>query len=137
MFATSVGLEYFDSYRNLEIMPHSKPTAMDADQAAGMLAAIGHPTRLRVFRELIQVGPSGLAAGDIARLLAMPCSSLHFHLRILQNSGLLVSRQDGRFVFYAARFESMSGLLAYLTDNCCGGNPCMPLKTTTTCQVLD
>jgi ArsR family transcriptional regulator len=110
-------------------MEQLNPNPIDAERAALMFAAIGHPVRLRVFRELVQVGPQGLAAGEIARMLNMPCSSLSFHLRALQNSDLLVARQQGRFVFYAARFDSVASLLAYLTDNCCGGNPCMPVTS--------
>jgi ArsR family transcriptional regulator, arsenate/arsenite/antimonite-responsive transcriptional repressor len=103
--------------------------AVTVDDAAKMLAAIGHPIRLRLFRQLVQVGPAGLPAGDIARLLDMPPSSLNFHLRALQHSGLIGSRNEGRFVIYVAHFDSMSDLLGFLTDNCCGGNPCIPNAT--------
>lgn len=96
------------------------------DDAAAMLAAIGHPIRLQVFRQLVQAGPNGLPAGEIARALQMPPSSLNFHLRVLQQSGLIDSRTEGRFVIYTALFNAMSALLGFLTDNCCGGNPCIP-----------
>jgi DNA-binding transcriptional ArsR family regulator len=101
---------------------------MTLDDAASMLAAIGHPIRLQVFRTLVQAGPSGLAAGDIARSLDIAPSSLNFHLRALQQNLMITSRNEGRFVIYAARFEAMSTLLGFLTDNCCGGNPCMPIS---------
>lgn len=101
---------------------------MILEDAALMLAAIGHPTRLQVFRHLVQAGPQGLPAGELARELDTPPSSLNFHLRALERNSLVESRQDGRFVIYAARFESMSQLLAFLTDNCCGGNPCLPVR---------
>ncbi len=99
------------------------------DDAAVMLAAIGHPVRLQVFRALVQAGPAGMPAGEIARMLQMAPSSLNFHLRALQQNGLIGSRAEGRFVIYTAEFDSMSALLAFLTENCCGGNPCMPVAS--------
>ena len=113
----------------METKTITQPDAVTVDDAAKMLAAIGHPIRLRLFRQLVQVGPAGLPAGDIARLLDMPPSSLNFHLRALQHSGLIGSRNEGRFVIYVAHFDSMSVLLGFLTDNCCGGNPCIPNST--------
>lgn len=95
------------------------------DTAAQMLGAIGHPVRLQIFRQLVQVGPNGLAAGDIARALEIAPSSLNFHLRTLQGNHLISSRNEGRFVIYAAEFQSMARLLAFLTEDCCGGNPCL------------
>jgi len=99
------------------------------DQAAQMLAAIGHRARLQIFRHLVQAGPIGMAAGDIARALDMAPSSLNFHLRVLHNNRLISSRTEGRFVIYAAQFDAMAQLLAFLTDDCCGGNPCLPNMT--------
>lgn len=99
--------------------------------AVKALAAIAHESRLTVFRLLVQAGPAGLAAGQLAEKAGIPPSSLSFHLKELVHAGLLNSRQEGRFVIYEARFESMAELLAYLTDNCCGGTPCMPLPQLT------
>lgn len=107
----------------------TKTEALTLDEAALMLAAIGHPIRLQVLRYLMQAGPQGLAAGEIARLLLMAPSSLNFHLRALQQSGLIHSRTEGRFVIYVAMFDSMSALIGFLTENCCGGNPCIPTAT--------
>lgn len=103
------------------------------EQAARMLAAIGHPTRLQIFRSLVQAGPQGMAAGEVARALEMAPSSLNFHLRTLQSNHLIESRTEGRFVIYAARFDAMAGLLEFLTQDCCGGNPC--LRTMSSDQV--
>ena len=97
----------------------------ELEQAAQMLAAIGHPIRLQIFRQLMQAGPKGVAAGDIARALGIAPSTLNFHLRALQSNQLINSSTQGRFVMYTAEFESMAGLLAFLTEDCCGGNPCM------------
>lgn len=102
---------------------------METSDAVSILAALAQPTRLNVFRVLVQAGPVGLPAGRIAELAGVPPSSLSFHLKELSHAGLAGSRQNGRFVIYTARFETMNGLLAYLTDNCCGGNPCTPVSS--------
>jgi DNA-binding transcriptional ArsR family regulator len=79
----------------------------------------------------VQAGPSGLAASKIAEALGMPPSSLSFHLKELSNAHLIVPRQEGRFVIYAAQFDTMNALLGFLTENCCGGNPCSPTRRPT------
>ena len=97
---------------------------METNQTIAALAALAHESRLAVFRALVQAGPEGMPAGQIATLLDVPPSSLSFHLKELAHAQLVTSRQEGRFVFYCANFATMNGLLAYLTENCCGGNPC-------------
>jgi ArsR family transcriptional regulator len=99
---------------------------MESPDAVAALAALAHQSRLATFRLLVQAGPEGLAASKIAESLDIPASSLSFHLKELAHANLVVSRQQGRFVIYAARFDVMSGLLAFLTENCCGGDPCTP-----------
>jgi DNA-binding transcriptional ArsR family regulator len=99
---------------------------MDTTSAIAALAALAQDSRLAVFRLLVQTGPAGLAASKIAAALGIPSSSLSFHLKELSHAGLIAPRQDGRFIIYAAQFDTMNGLLAFLTENCCGGNPCMP-----------
>ncbi|WP_373376173.1 ArsR/SmtB family transcription factor [Cupriavidus nantongensis] len=101
---------------------------METDDALTALAALAHSIRLAVFRLLVQAGPGGLPAGRIAELIEIPASSLSFHLKELHRAGLLTSRQDGRSIIYMAHFDTMNGLLAYLTQNCCGGNPCSPVS---------
>jgi ArsR family transcriptional regulator len=99
---------------------------MESPDAVAALAALAHQSRLATFRLLVQAGPEGLAASKIAESLDIPASSLSFHLKELAHANLVVSRQQGRFVIYAARFDVMNGLLAFLTENCCGGDPCTP-----------
>jgi DNA-binding transcriptional ArsR family regulator len=99
---------------------------METKTVITALAALAQDSRLAIFRVLVQAGPAGLAAGRISDLTGIAPSSLSFHLKELSHAGLADSRQDGRFVIYSARFETMNGLLDYLTDNCCGGNPCTP-----------
>ncbi len=100
---------------------------METKTAVTSLAALAHESRLTVFRALVQAGPAGLTAGRLAELLGLAPSSLSFHLKELSHAGLVSSRQAGRFVIYVAEFDAMNGLLAYLTENCCGGNPCTPV----------
>jgi DNA-binding transcriptional ArsR family regulator len=97
---------------------------MHSPDAVAALAALAHESRLAAFRLLVQVGPEGLAASRIAESLGIANSSLSFHLKELTHAGLVASRQEGRFVIYAARFDRMSELLGFLTENCCGGKPC-------------
>jgi len=92
------------------------------------LSAIAQESRLAIFRLLVQVGPFGLSAGKIAEALEIPPSSLSFHLKELSYAGLVTSRQESRFVIYSANFETMNALIAYLTENCCGGSPCTPTR---------
>ncbi len=101
---------------------------METKNIVRALAAIAHESRLEAYRYLVQAGPSGLPAGRLSELVGIAPSSLSFHLKELVNAGLLSSRQEGRFVFYSAEYQTMNSLLAYLTDNCCGGNPCSPVS---------
>jgi|SRR5882672_6054429 len=95
------------------------------------LAALAQTTRLAVFRALVQQGPSGLAAGEIASKLGIAPATLSFHLKELSRAGLVLARQDGRFIFYAADFSAMNELLEFLTENCCAADcaTCGPVTT--------
>lgn len=102
---------------------------MKSTAAVTALGALAQDTRLAVYRLLVQQGPTGLAAGEIAGQLAIAPATLSFHLKELAHAGLVSSRQEGRFVFYAANFDAMNALLAYLSENCCaadGGPACAP-----------
>ena len=97
---------------------------MKSKAAVAALGALAQPSRLAIFRALVQAGPSGLAAGEIGRLTRLAPSSLSFHLKELAHAGLVRGTQDGRFIFYAADFDAMNALLSFLTENCCGGEDC-------------
>lgn len=97
---------------------------METRQVLSALAALAQESRLGVFRLLVQVGPEGMAATRIAERLDISPSSLSFHLKELTHAGLITPRQEGRFVIYSAQFKTMTELIAFLTDNCCGGAPC-------------
>lgn len=92
-------------------------------QAFGALA---QETRLAIYRLLVTAGPQGLAAGAIAERLGLPPATLSFHLKELSLAGLAKSRQEGRFIIYAANFDTMLALVSFLTENCCGGAACAP-----------
>jgi DNA-binding transcriptional ArsR family regulator len=99
---------------------------MESNQAVLALAALAQETRLEIFRLLVQAGPDGLAAGEIAVRLEIPANTLSFHLSHLKQSGLAACRRESRSLIYAAQFEAMNALLAYLTENCCQGASCAP-----------
>jgi len=92
------------------------------------LAALAQQSRLEVFRMLVQAGPEGLPAGEIAERLGIPASTLSFHVKALSHAGLIESRAEGRFIFYFASFAAMNQLVAFLGENCCGGQPCEPVS---------
>lgn len=103
---------------------------MNSSTIVTALNALAHERRLDVFRQLVQTGPEGLTAGTLAHRLDVSPSALSFHLKDLVRAGLIQPRHEGRQIFYSARFETMNGLIAYLTENCCGGNPCSPICAT-------
>jgi DNA-binding transcriptional ArsR family regulator len=100
---------------------------METTKAVQALSALAQGSRLSIFRLLVQAGPGGMAAGSIGEKLELPPATLSFHLAGLTRGGLTRSRQDGRFVIYSADFEGMGRLLAYLTEDCCGGKACVPV----------
>jgi DNA-binding transcriptional ArsR family regulator len=106
---------------------------METKEAVTALAALAQESRLAVFRLLIQAGPTGMAAGKIGEITGIPPSSLSFHLKELAHAEMVTSRPEGRFVIYEANFSTAADLVAFLTENCCGGNPCVcnPACTTT------
>ena len=94
------------------------------------LAALAQETRLEAFRLLVQAGPAGLAAGELAVRLDISPPALSFHLRGLTRAGLVRGRQDGRFIYYSADYDAMQALVGVLTENCCGGASCAPVRAT-------
>ncbi len=85
------------------------------------LAALAQDNRLDVFRLLVEAGPEGLSAGSVANALKLAPNTLTFHFDRLRDAGLVTVRREGRSMIYAAQFDTMNGLLAYLTENCCRG----------------
>src|SRR5262249_24238832 len=101
---------------------------MEKTDVVAALAALAQDNRLEVFRLLVEAGPEGMPAGEVAHALKLAPNTLTFHLDRLRGAGLVTVRRDGRSMIYAARFETMNALLAYLTENCCKGalDACAP-----------
>ena len=97
---------------------------MEEDAVVRSLAALAHPVRLRVFRALVVAGPQGLTPGVIQEGLAIPATTLSFHLKELATAGLVSQERASRNLVYRAAFDRMNGLVGFLTENCCAGTPC-------------
>ena len=100
---------------------------MESKAAVIALSALAQSSRLEVYRILVQAGPEGIAASEIAERLGIPANTLSFHLKTLSHAELVQSRQDGRFVIYSTNYEHMNELLGFLTENCCAGRSCVPV----------
>lgn len=101
---------------------------METTDTVAALAALAQEHRLAIFRLLVQAGPDGLPAGQVAENLGLAPNTLTFHFDRLRSAGLVTVRREGRSMIYAARFDTMNALLSFLTDNCCQGQPeqCAP-----------
>jgi ArsR family transcriptional regulator len=102
---------------------------METKSAVASLSALAYESRLAAFRRLVQAGPGGLAAGELARQLDVLPNTLSASLNVLSNAGMVRSRREGRSIIYTANYDTMRDLLAFLMEDCCGGSPeiCAPL----------
>ena len=107
---------------------------MERTDAINALSALAQDNRLDAYRLLVQAGPDGMPAGEVAARLGLLPNTLTFHFDRLRQAGLVTVRRNGRSMIYAARFDTMNALLGYLTENCCGGAPeaCAPASCTPT-----
>lgn len=103
---------------------------MEEQQIVRSLAALAQPHRLKVFRLLVVAGQQGLTPGALAEALELPAATLSFHLKELSNAGLVTQERISRNVVYRAAFDHMNELLAFLTENCCQGEACLPASST-------
>ena len=94
---------------------------METNDAVNALSALAQETRLQIFRWLVERGPRGAPAGEIADEMGLPGATLSFHLSQLKQAGLLSCMRDGRSLIYSANYPAMTDLMAYLTENCCRG----------------
>ena len=97
---------------------------MEAEDVVKSLAALAQSVRLQVFRALVVAGSSGLTPGALVEAIAVPGTSLSFHLKELLHSGLITQERDGRNLIYRAAFGQVNALIGYLTDHCCEGETC-------------
>lgn len=116
---------YFYIYGSMELL-----------LAIKRLSALAQQTRLELFRLLVKAGPEGMAAGELARRLDVPASTMSAQLLVLSNAGLVRARREGRSIIYAVNFEAMRDLLVFLTKDCCGGRAemCAPLASIACCE---
>jgi ArsR family transcriptional regulator len=103
---------------------------MKKRDAVAALAALAQDSRLDAYRLLVQAGPEGMPAGEVADTLGLPANTLTFHFDRLREAGLVAVRREGRSMIYTARFDTMNALLGYLTENCCQGRmeQCRPME---------
>lgn len=102
---------------------------MEESAVIKALSALAQPNRLRVFRQLIVAGKQGMTPGALGETFEVAPATLSFHLKELLNAGLVLQERDGRNLIYRAQVDNMNSLLAYLTDNCCQGEPCLDTTT--------
>ena len=109
---------------------------MESETAVRALAALAQSSRLALFRSLVQAGPMGDFPGELSQRLDIPTNTLSFHLKTLAQAGLVDARREGRAVRYVARFDAMNELVAFLGENCCGGDAglCVPDATARGCN---
>lgn len=103
---------------------------MEKENVVAALAALAQEHRLEVYRLLVQAGPGGMAAGEVASAVGVPPNTLSFHFDRLRHAGLVSFARQGRSLIYSARYDTMNALIDYLTENCCGGKPelCKPVS---------
>lgn len=97
---------------------------MEEKDVVKALAALAQPNRLQIFRALVVTGKEGTTPGALADALGVPAATLSFHLKELLNAALVSQERNGRHLIYRAEYGQMNGVLSYLTDNCCQGEPC-------------
>ena len=97
---------------------------MEENDVVRALSALAQPLRLRLFRTLVVAGPAGRTPATLTASLAVPATTLSFHLKELVQAGLLSQQRDGRNLIYRASYDRMNALLAYLTAHCCQGEGC-------------
>lgn len=110
---------------------------MEITEATQSLAALGHASRLAIFRQLVEAGHGGRMAGELAQALSLPGATLSFHLKELTAAGLIHGEARGRYVNYRANFDAMNGLIAFLTRNCCAGDAEVCVAQANTCPPAD
>jgi DNA-binding transcriptional ArsR family regulator len=99
---------------------------MDDTTALAALRALSQESRLAAFRLLVQAGPAGLPVGSLRDALGLPPATLSAHLNVLRAAGLAVDTRAGRVINVRADYGRMNELLAFLTENCCQGDACVP-----------
>jgi len=92
---------------------------MKSNDAIDTLGALASEARLAVYRLLVRRGPEGYTPSELVARLEVPAPTLSFHLKGLVQAGLIISRREGRNLYYSPNFERMNALVGFLTENCC------------------
>lgn len=118
---------HFENHENMKL---------NDKQAVTALGALAQESRLQAFRLLVRHGEKGIPAGEIAEALGVPPATLSFHLSQLAQGGLIDSRRNGRSIIYFVNVCGVRALMAYLTEDCCGGRAelCLPGHEDEPCQ---
>ena len=111
--------------------------SMKDQEVVRVLAALAQASRLQIFRQLVVAGPAGMTPTQLSEALSMQATALSFHLKELTQAALITQERDGRNLIYRAAFDTMNTVLAYLTDQCCQGQPCaVAAPTNLQCSTL-
>ena len=97
---------------------------MKNDVAVSAFTALGQESRLNVFRLIVQRANKGVTPSEMVMLLGIPAATLSFHLKELLNAGLVRVTREGRNLIYQPEFAFVNNLVNFLSENCCGGEPC-------------
>jgi len=92
---------------------------LDYDNAAALLSQLGNPTRLKIVRELVRVGKTGMAVGEIQKKLAIPNSTLSHHINHLRNAGLVMQERESTVLRCKVDFKAIDAIVKFLTEECC------------------
>lgn len=92
---------------------------MKLEIAAAQLEALGHPVRLKIYRQLVRAGVDGLPVGAVQDRLKMAASTLSHHLKRLVETGLVTQERQATTLICRAHYPAMNGLIGYLSDECC------------------
>ena len=102
---------------------------MNTSKALAALTALSHESRLAAFRQLVQIGPEGMAVGELRERLGLPAATLTAHLNVLRGAGLVQDEREGRVIRIRASYDQINGLIDFLMQNCCGGVACGPASS--------
>ena len=102
---------------------------MNTTKALAALSALSHESRLAAFRQLVQIGPDGMAVGELRERLDLPAATLTAHLNVLRSAGLVQDQREGRVIRIRASYDQINGLIDFLMQNCCGGADCGPASS--------
>jgi ArsR family transcriptional regulator, arsenate/arsenite/antimonite-responsive transcriptional repressor len=103
---------------------------MEIETTAKQLEALGNTTRLALYRALVRAGHGGLPVGRLQEQLAIPASTLSHHLQRLVATGLVTQERQATTLICRANYETMNGLIGFLSEECCADAGCVAASPT-------